>query len=68
MTIEERFIKVFGNSPTTRLAAKVRKAFKPSDLMHVAFILGRKLKGFDDTVANDVATRFPDYAKKLIAR
>lgn len=68
MTIEERFIKEFGNSATTRMAAKLRKAFKPSDLVHVAFTLGKKLKGFDDAVAYDVATRFPDYAKKLIAR
>lgn len=68
MTTEERIAKQYGNTPVARLAAKVRKAFRPTDLMHVAFILGKKLKGFDDAVAYDVASLFPVYAKKLVAR
>lgn len=69
MTVEERFAKQYGNTPIARLAAKVYRAFKPSDLMHVAYILGgKKLKGYTDAIAYQVASEHTAYAKLIVAR
>lgn len=63
------FVQEFGKGATTGLAEKVYKAFRPSDLVHVGFMLGiKKMKGFTHQIAYDLASRFPDYAKVIIAR
>jgi len=63
------FTEEFGKSATTTLAEKLYKAFKPTDLFHVAFMLKLKnLKGFTHAVAYKLAAEYPEYAKKIVAR
>lgn len=69
MTAEERIVKQYGNTALARLAGKVLKVFRPTDLMHVAYILNdKKMKGFTDAIAYRVATEHTAYAKMLVAR
>ncbi len=54
---------------TRGLAEQVYKAFKPTDLAHVKYLLDVEGDGgFTPQIAYDLASQYPDVAKKIVAR
>lgn len=59
----------FETGETRGLAEQVYHAFKPTDLAHVKFVLGVEGDGgFTPQIAYDLASQYPDLAKRIVAR